>query len=255
MSYHCAKSYKSALEKYVLPRWETYRLVEFTRAATRALVERWFRELLRSAENPKGLAPKTVRSIYGVMRIAFKFSVKWGYLEINPLSDKRVELPRGSTKRLKKAPQLTPAQFFYLLTLFTSREKLAVAFAGWLGPRISEAFGLQWSDIDFDRAVVSFTRGFVHGRITPLKTEASRTDMPIPGRSCPTSTGLAFKHSLQSTFRLGVRLRVHQGAPSYLACSTDEGTHSAGCGRSWASKNQLAQLPAHGQRLGQRGRS
>lgn len=143
-------------------------------------MERWFRELLRSAENPKGLAPKTVRSIYGVMRIAFKFSVKWGYLEINPLSDKRVELPRGSTKRLKKAPQLTPAQFFDLLTLFTSREKLAVAFAGWLGPRISEAFGLQWSDIDFDRAVVSFTRGFVHGRITPLKTEASRTDMPIP---------------------------------------------------------------------------
>lgn len=180
MSYHCAKSYRSALEKYVLPRWETYRLVEFTRAATRALVERWFRELLRSAENPKGLAPKTVRSIYGVMRLAFKFSVKWGYLEFNPLSDKRVELPRGSTKRLKKAPQLTPAQFFYLLTLFTSREKLAVAFAGWLGPRISEAFGLQWSDIDFDRAVVSFTRGFVHGRITPLKTEASRTDMPIP---------------------------------------------------------------------------
>jgi hypothetical protein len=255
MSYHCAKSYRSALEKYVLPRWETYRLVEFTRAATRALVERWFRELLRSAENPKGLAPKTVRSIYGVMRIAFKFSVKWGYLELNPLSDKRVELPRGSTKRLKKAPQLTPAQFFYLLTLFTSREKLAVAFAGWLGPRISEAFGLQWGDIDFDRAVCDF-----HSRIR-ARSHHSTEDRGFshrhahPGRGCPTPAGLAFEHSIQSTFGLGVRLGVHQGAPSNLACSTDEGAYPAGRCRGWFSKDQLAQLPAHGECLGQRGRS
>ena len=180
MSYHCAKSYKSVLDKYILPRWGTHAVVDFTRLATRAAVEQWFRELLRSNKNPEGLAPKTVRSIYNVMRLTFKFAVKWGYIDFNPLSDKRVELPRGSTKRLKKAPQLTPAQFFHLLTLFSSREKLAIAFAGWLGPRISEAFGLQWGDIDFEAGVVTFSRGFVHGRITPLKTEASRTNMPLP---------------------------------------------------------------------------
>lgn len=93
-------------------------------------------------------------------------------------------MPSIASSRLDEAdqetPQLTPSQFFCLLTLFNSREKLAVAFAGWLGPRISEVFGLQWGDIDFENAVVNFTRGFVQGRITPLKTEASRTNMPIP---------------------------------------------------------------------------
>jgi integrase len=96
------------------------------------------------------------------------------------MAEKRVELPRGSTKRTKEPVQLTPAQFFSLLTRLGLREKLAVAFAGWLGPRVSEAFGLKWRDVDLSEGVVSFRRGFVQGRITPLKTEASRTNLPLP---------------------------------------------------------------------------
>jgi integrase len=76
--------------------------------------------------------------------------------------------------------QLTPAWFFLLLTKLPLRERLAVAFSGWLGPRISEAFGLKWQDLDLDDGVVSFRRGFVQGRITLLKTEASRTNLPLP---------------------------------------------------------------------------
>src|SRR2546430_16284120 len=96
------------------------------------------------------------------------------------MAEKRVELPRGSTKRSKQPVQLTAAGFFALLARLGLREKLAVAFAGWLGPRISEAFGLQWQDLDLDQDVVSFRRGFVQGRVTPLKTEASRTNLPLP---------------------------------------------------------------------------
>lgn len=133
-----------------------------------------------SPKNPKGLAPKTVRSIYNVMRLVFKFGVKWGYLDHNPMAEQRVELPRGSTKRVKQPTQLTAAEFFCLLTLLSLREKVAVAFAGWLGPRVSEAFGLKWQDLDLGEGVVSFRRGFVQGRITELKTEASRTNLPLP---------------------------------------------------------------------------
>jgi integrase len=180
ISYHCAMSYKLVLGKWVRPRWETYRVRDFEKPATRATVEDWLRSLLRSGKNPNGLAPKTVRSIYTVMRLAFKFGVKWGYLNENPLAEKRVELPRGSTKRDKQPVQLTAAEFFRLLGLLDTREKLAVAFAGWLGPRVSEIFGLKWQDLDLKNGAVSFRRGFVQGRITPLKTEASRTNLPIP---------------------------------------------------------------------------
>jgi integrase len=180
ISFHCAKSYKSVLNKWVRPRWEKHRVRDFENTALRATAEEWLGSLWRSHKNPNGLAPKTVRSIYNVMKLAFKFAVKWGYIRDNPMADKRVELPRGSTKRVKQPVQLTVLEFFSLLSRLGVLEKLAVAFAGWLGPRISEAFGLKWEDLDFDHGVVSFRRGLVQGRITPLKTEASRTKLPIP---------------------------------------------------------------------------
>ena len=180
ISYHCAMSYKSVLDKWVRPRWELYRVREFDKPAVRAAIEEWLRSLWRSPKNTEGLAPKTVRSISNVMKLTFKFGVKWGHLRENPMGEKRVELPRGSTKREKQPVQITAADFFSLLARLDSREKLAVAFAGWLGPRISEAFGLKWQDLDLQNGAVSFRRGFVQGRITPLKTEASRTNLPMP---------------------------------------------------------------------------
>jgi integrase len=180
ISYHCAKSYRSALNRWVRPRWESYRVRDFDKPAVRASIEEWLRSLWCSPKNPTGLAPKTVRSIWNVMKLAFKFAVKWGYLNENPMGEKRVELPRGSTKRQKEPVQLTATQFFMLLGKLGACEKVAVAFAGWLGPRISEAFGLKWQDLDLKLGVVSFRRGFVQGRITPLKTEASRTNLPLP---------------------------------------------------------------------------
>lgn len=180
ISFHCAKSYRSALNRWVRPRWESYRVRDFAKPAVRASIEEWLRSLWCSPSNVNGLAPKTVRSIWNVMKLAFKFAVKWGYLNENPMGEKRVELPRGSTKRQKQPVQLTAAQFFLLLTRLGPCEKVAVAFAGWLGPRISEAFGLKWQDLDLKLGVVSFRQGCVQGRITPLKTEASRTNLPLP---------------------------------------------------------------------------
>ena len=89
---------------------------------------------------------------------------------------------RAARPSVRNRPvQLTAAQFFLLLTRLGPCEKVAVAFAGWLGPRISEAFGLKWQDLDLSLGVVSFRQGCVQGRITPLKTEASRTNLPMPG--------------------------------------------------------------------------
>jgi len=179
-SFHCAKSYKSVLDKWVRPRWESHLVREFDHPAMRAAIEEWLHSVWRSPKHPDGHAPKTVRSIYNVMKLTFKFGVKWGYLGENPMAEKRVELPLGSTKRARQPVQLTVAGFFALLAGVGLLEKLAVAFAGWLGPRISEAFGLQWQDLNLDQDAVSFRRGFVQGRVTPLKTEASRTNLPLP---------------------------------------------------------------------------
>src|SRR5208337_1905039 len=94
ISFHCAKSYKSVLNRWVRPRWESYRLRDFDKPAVRSGIEEWLRSLWRSPKNVNGLAPKTVRSIWNVMKLAFKFAVKWGYLNQNPMGEKRFELPR-----------------------------------------------------------------------------------------------------------------------------------------------------------------
>jgi hypothetical protein len=64
--------------------------------STRAAIEEWLHSVWRSPKHPDGVAPKTVRSIYNVMKLTFKFGVKWGHLGENPMAEKRVELPRGS---------------------------------------------------------------------------------------------------------------------------------------------------------------
>ena len=51
---------------------------------------------------------------------------------------------------------------------------------GWLGTRRGEGFGLRWQDLDLERHVVTFRQGFVSGRVTPLKTKASRAQMALP---------------------------------------------------------------------------
>jgi integrase len=112
------------------------------------------------------------------MRLIFRCAVKWGYLDSNPMDF--VDQPEGSARRKEKPRSLTPAEYLALLKLFGPRERLAVEIAGWLGTRRSEGFGLKWQDLDLDRCVVNFRQGFVSGRISQLKTEASRTSISLP---------------------------------------------------------------------------
>lgn len=185
MGYSCAGNYKGQLRNWIGPRWKDYPVSDFERPEIWSAAEEWFQSLRRSANNPGGLAPKTVRVIFAVMGQLMKFAVKWGYLKQNPFAGKagqerRIDPPRGSTLRLSKAAQYTAAQAFELVQHLALRERTATTFAAWLGPRGSETFGLKWMDLNLTAAVVSFRRGFDRGRVTPGKTLASDTEMPLP---------------------------------------------------------------------------
>jgi len=91
---------------------------------------------------------------------------------------------RRTTARLNQKDEATGADYssavFSLAWSTGDTLKAGVAFVGWLGPRLSEIFGLRWHDLDLKNGAVSFRRGFVQGRITPLKIKASRANSPIP---------------------------------------------------------------------------
>lgn len=169
-----AKAYRSYLHRWISPRWGKYSIADLAKPQLRSAMETWLADLCQSGK----LAPKTVRSIGSLMRLIFRRAVKWGYLDNNPMDF--VNLPEGSTRRQAKPRTLTPAEYLKLLDLFGPRERLAIEIAGWLGTRRSEGFGLKWQDLDLEQGVVTFRQGFVSGRISQLKTEASRADMSIP---------------------------------------------------------------------------
>jgi integrase len=185
MGYSGAQNYAGLLRKWITPRWGHYKVCDFERPEIWSATEEWFCSLQCSPKNPQGLAPKTVRFIFGVMGQLAKYAVKWGYLSLNPFAGKagkerRIDPPRGSTLRLTKATQYTPAQLFELISHLALRERVACTFATWEGPRGSETFGLKWKDLNLTTGVVSYRRGFDNGRITPGKTRCSDTDMPLP---------------------------------------------------------------------------
>jgi integrase len=183
--YKCADSYRCQLRNWILPKWKDYLVSDFERPEIWSAAEEWFESLLLSQENPGGLAPTTVKLIYATMGQLTKYAMKWGYLSLNPFAGKvgqerRIDPPPGSTKRLHKAAQLTPAQISELLLHLGVRERAAVDFSAWLEPRGSETFALKWMDLDLTAAVVEFSRGIDAGRITEGKTSASNTKMPLP---------------------------------------------------------------------------
>jgi integrase len=169
-----ARAYRSYLKRWISPRWGKYLIGDLVKPQVRSTLETWLAELCDTGK----LAPKSVRSVGSLLRLVFRQSVKWGYLESSPME--YVDLPPGSSLRQAKPRTLTPAEYLKLLPLYQPRERLAIEIAGWLGTRRSEGFGLKWQDLDFNREVVTFRQGFVSGRITRLKTEASRTEMSIP---------------------------------------------------------------------------
>ena len=180
LEYSSARNYRSAIKCHILPKWGGYRVKDFEKPEIQNSVEKWLRSLRRSMNNPTGLESKSVGQVAAALRVVFKFGVKWGYLSFNPFSDKRIQPPRGCTKRSKKPVQLSPAQFLLLMSNLAIREQLAVTFDGWMASRISEPFGVKWEDVDLQSQTVRFKRGYVQGRFSRLKTEPSRGEFSLP---------------------------------------------------------------------------
>jgi hypothetical protein len=84
MSLQCARSYRSNIKCWIRPRWAVrengipYRVREFEQITMSNAIEEWLKPLRKSNRNPSGLAPKSVRGIFVVMKLIFKYAVKWG---------------------------------------------------------------------------------------------------------------------------------------------------------------------------------
>ncbi|HAN21608.1 MAG: hypothetical protein A2Y15_05910 [Clostridiales bacterium GWF2_36_10] len=116
--------------------------------------------------NKTKVGDKTKKAIYGMLFTMFKRAVAWGYLDINPCE--RVTPPKYKAK--EKRPY-TESELIPIIEAIEKEDiklKLFFYLAVALGMRRSEMVGLKWSDIDFEKNIISIKRSV--GKATGLGT-------------------------------------------------------------------------------------
>ena len=122
--------------------------------------------------------PSTIKRVYNVMQSICHFAVTQNYLKETPC--RGVILPTKDSTKDEKRKALTDEELPRFIALFDGYTHLNVIVKTLLftGMRSGEALGLQWSDIDFDKKLitVNHTLTDVGGKhfLTSPKTKTSK---------------------------------------------------------------------------------
>ncbi len=171
-----------AVERWIIPAMGKVRLDQLTPM----IIEKRIAGM--TAKNRKGQAEvpsaSTKWEVYSVLRTALNFAVKKQRIPSNPAINAVVPQP----PRPEVAP-LTESERTLILPLVNEHpDRARWLFSLLLGLRQSEALGLTWEDIDFEKGVVSVSvqlaspgeRAATNTIRKRLKTAASRRTLPIP---------------------------------------------------------------------------
>ena len=140
------------------------------------MIQAFYNKLQRE----KGLVPKTIKGLHGVMHSALKQALSIGYIRTNPTEF--CTLPRVIKKEMKIISDTDIASFIkaikgqkheniYFVDLFT-------------GMRQSEILGLTWDCVDFKKNTILIAKQLVNDRLTlkygfaPLKNDKIRKITP-----------------------------------------------------------------------------
>lgn len=120
----------------------------------------------RNSESKRGVSNKTANLAVKMISMAFHDALRQGKIKFNPclgldaLEEDSVEREPFTSEEIKK-----------LLKASTGDWKAAILFAYFTGARLSDVAGMQWSAIDLDKRLISFT---------PKKTKRGKKVLRIP---------------------------------------------------------------------------
>jgi len=156
------KTNEGYLERWVLPRWSSYRLKDIKAV----IVEEWLRSL--------PLANGSKAKIRNLMHAIFNHAMRWEWHDRNPISQ-----VRQSAKRQRAPIVLDIEQMKSMLEHLQEPGKTAVLLDILTGLRVSELLALRWSDVDFENLVIHVTRSISLQHVGDCKTEASQKPVPL----------------------------------------------------------------------------
>lgn len=186
--------YEQRLRSHIRPRLGSRIAADVTVAEVRRLVDE-----LGHAK----LAPATVTGIVNTLSGLFRFAVKGGQVERNPVRDLDRD-DRPGTARTKQPRYLTVDELERLLGEMSDTFRPVVFVCLYAGLRISEALGLLWRDIDLNAGTLTVSAQLgTRGDRVPPKTPASSATVPL----LPVLARELRSHRARSA-RLGLR-RAH----------------------------------------------
>lgn len=148
--YGTVRNYKNACKYHIIPYIGQYRLSELKPYTIQALYNR----LGREEDDKKALAPKTIHNVHGVLSKALNQAVWNEMIRSNP-----AQLTTRPRKTRKNITTLSDEQIQKFGALVEQDSYHAILkFILFSGVRESEAIGLTWDCIDFDRGTIRIYR-------------------------------------------------------------------------------------------------
>lgn len=160
-------SYTTIINKHFRPKWGTQVVSEIRPSDLHA----WFQSL--------PLAPITKGHLRSLMHKLFDLATLWEYLPLERRNPIEIVKIKNVTVRSKESVVLSPGQFRAVVKQLPEHVNMIAVTMGCLGLRISEALGLKWSDIDWERNTVTIRRSAYRGAIDETKTPSSKAKLPL----------------------------------------------------------------------------
>lgn len=125
--------------------------------------------------------PGAARKAWALLRAMLRRAVRWGLIDVD-ITRREIALPH---RRRYEPRLLTMRQTRALLQGFYGHDLEAwLICAASCGLRTEEGYGLEWSDLDLRRGVLTVRRGLQwvagHETVVEPKTELSRRVLPLP---------------------------------------------------------------------------
>jgi integrase len=161
--------YRQRLDQYVTPALGHLPVTEVTVGHIRRMID----------GVPARLAPATVLAIINMTSGLFRYGMRVGMTDRNPVRDLDRD-DRPSAKRQSEPRYLTTDEVASLLGRMTDTFRPIAACCAFAGLRVSEALGLTWGNVDFDAKTITVTGQLGRdGSLVPAKTPSSNATVPL----------------------------------------------------------------------------
>lgn len=182
------KFYKATLDRWLIPYWSEWRLVDIRLMDVR----KWLGSYTST------YASSVVKHMRATLSKMLSDAVEMGQLDHNPAKGFRT--PRG--KAVKRAVALSGEQIGVVVARLQEPLQTAVRLVSILGMRQSELAALRFCDLDFQAKAIAVRQSRYRGYTSETKTEGSTRTLPMPAsveaalaalaKTCASPEGLLF---------------------------------------------------------------